>query len=90
MKKYKLDVDRYEVENDTGDKYYIYVIPEDKVEINFYIQKVGYGLITHEIGLTKENFNSFNQSIEDFIAENSDEWIDSCEYTIQKLESEEM
>lgn len=90
MKKYKLDIDRYEVENDTGDKYYIYVIPEDKVEINFYIQKVGYGLITHEIGLAKENFNSFNQSIEDFIAENSDEWIDSCEDTIQKLESEEM
>lgn len=90
MKKEKLNIDRYIVENDAGDKYNVLVIPEDETDINFYIQKVGYGVISYEIGFTKENFERFNQSIEDFINENKDEWIESCEYDIQKLENEEM
>lgn len=48
-----------------GEIYHVLLIPEDDGQVmSYYIQKDGYGIITHYLGETIENFNP------DFVDEN--------------------
>ena len=64
MTKETISIERrtYEV---NGEKYHILLIPEDDGQVmSYYIQKDGYGIITHYLGEPIENFNP------DFVDEN--------------------
>lgn len=64
MTKETISIERrtYEV---NGEKYYVLLIPENDGKVmSYYIQKDGYGIITHYLGETIENFNP------DFVDEN--------------------
>ena len=64
MTKETISIERrtYEV---NGEKYYVLLIPENDGKVmSYYIQKDGYGIITHYLGEPIENFNP------DFVDEN--------------------
>ena len=64
MTKEKISIERrtYEV---NGEKYHVLLIPENDGKVmSYYIQKDGYGIITHYLGEPTENFNP------DFVDEN--------------------
>lgn len=89
MIKENITIDKYTIYNDMEDAYDIFVIPEVdnnmNHSMNFYIQKKGYGCMAHTIGLLPEDFEKLD--VENFIKENTNEWIEICEDDIRILES---
>ena len=83
MNKEKISVEKY-VYTKNGTEYLIYMFPEEDHFTQFYIQKKDYGLISHTVGVHIEDVDS---SIEEFINNNIDNWIDICEDNIQTLEN---
>lgn len=65
--------------------YIIYLIPEEHNLTSVYIQKEQYGLMSLAIGL---DFKELEIPIEDYIEENIEDWIESCEMDIDVLERE--
>ncbi|MBQ3523258.1 MAG: hypothetical protein IJA43_02255 [Clostridia bacterium] len=85
MTKETISIERrtYEV---NGEKYYVLLIPEnDRKVMSYYIQKDGYGIITHYLGETIENFNP--NSTDNFLEANLTEIIDIAEFDIFLIES---
>ena len=89
MLKENLNITRYTVYNEIEDAYDIFLIPEidnnRNESMDFYIQKRGCSIMTFAIGITPEDYERIN--IEDFIKDNVNEWIESCEDDIATLYS---
>lgn len=84
MKKESLNVIKYTVESDFNELYDIFLIPEDNNDsMGFYIQKQGIGLISFALGLQMKDYEQID-NIDDFIDENFEEWIRSCEFDIKE------
>ena len=84
MKKESLNVIKYTVESDFNELYDIFLIPEDNNDsMGFYIQKQGIGLISFALGLQMKDYEQID-NIDDFIEENFEEWIKSCELDIKE------
>ena len=84
MKKESLNVIKYTVESDFNELYDIFLIPEDDNDsMGFYIQKQGIGLISFALGLQMKDYEQID-NIDDFIEENFEEWIKSCELDIKE------
>lgn len=84
MKKESLNVIKYTVESDFNELYDIFLIPEDNNDsMGFYIQKQGIGLISFALGLQMKDYEQID-NIDDFIDENFEEWIRSCELDIKE------
>ena len=85
MKKELITIERrtYEV---NGEKYHVLLIPENDGKVmSYYIQKDGYGIITHYLGEDIEKFNP------DFVDENIKaslaDMIKFAEFDIECLEN---
>ena len=84
MKKESLNVIKYTVESDFNKLYDIFLIPEDNNDsMGFYIQKQGIGIISFALGLQMKDYEQID-NIDDFIDENFEEWIRSCELDIKE------
>ena len=79
-----LEIARYEYDYKKG-KYLVYLIEneEDENVTDFYIQKKGYGNISHTIGF---NIDELETDIDEYIKDNLKEWVDICLSDIEKLE----
>lgn len=77
-------IERYTY-NKEKDRYFVYLIEDedDEKTTDFYIQKKGYGIISHVIGL---NIDELEVELNEFINNNLDEWIEVCLSDIEKLE----
>lgn len=85
MKKEEMGITKYLVNfNDNDYTIYLMANEEQKDFTDFYIQKKGYGLISHVVGI---NINELDCSVETFIDDNLTEWIESCEDDIHSLET---
>lgn len=84
MKKENITITKYEKEI-VDTKYIVYVIPsDDENSTDFYINKKGYGLMTHCVGI---NIAQLTCSVDEFINHNIEEWIENTNIDIEMLES---
>lgn len=79
-----IEIERYEYDY-KKDKYLIYLIEneEDENITDFYIQKKGYGNISHIIGI---DIDKLEVDVNEYIKDNLKEWVDFCLADIEKLE----
>lgn len=85
MKKDIINVTKYTFESNFKELYDVFLIPEKDDSMNFYIQKQGYGIISHGVGIQMKDFKKLD-SVEDFIDANLNEWMENCEHDIETLE----
>lgn len=74
----------YEAKNQTGYVTVDYIYFNDENSTDFYINKKGYGLMTHCVGI---NIAQLTCSIDEFINHNIEEWIENTNIDIEMLES---
>lgn len=79
-----IEIERYEYDY-KKDKYLIYLIENEDDEniTDFYIQKKGYGNISHIIGI---DIDKLEVDVNEYIKDNLKEWVDFCLADIEKLE----
>lgn len=83
MRKEILKTEKYIFDLQAGE-YIVYVFSDEENTLEFYIQKKQYGLISYALGI---EVKSLDETMEEFIDRNLNEWIMVCEHDIAKLES---
>ncbi len=78
MIKQKLNITRYKINRDTQ-QYYLYLLPKENY-LDFCIEKDGYANIYH---MTEIESSQLKESIEDFIKNNINEWLEILEDIIE-------
>ena len=84
MKKEIIKIEKNTFNLESGE-YIVYVFTGDENDLEFYIQKKQYGVISFAVGIFPKDLEC---SIDEFIQDSIEEWVTICEDDIARLERE--
>jgi len=83
MKKSNLSIETYTI-NHNNEEYILYLFPDEENFTNIYMKRNQIGIISLCIGIKVEDLNC---SLEEFIENNVEEWIEDYDNEIEDLEN---